>query len=153
MPVAFAIDPVASIFRSVINGDDALSPSTPANVYFDAFGPRVHGMTQRDVVPFSSFSGPLYYEIATPTPHLSNPYFMYTFTFPEPLDYCPVAVILFQKQDGSWTRNYSATGGSVTVTGGFVSTQTELLIYTTANGPSVSSTLQPLAASYRLFGG
>lgn len=152
MSLPFAIKPAAGIFRSVINGDDAISPSSPRNVAFDAFGAKVHGMTLDGIVPFSSFSGPLYYQIVYPYLHLSNAYFMYTFTYPQPLDYCPLAVVRFQKPDGTWTAVYSQTAGGVLMTGGFVSTQTELLLYTQSSTSVGASSAQPLNVSYRLFG-
>lgn len=153
MSVAFAIDPAAGIFRAVINGDNAISPSTQKNVSFDIFGAKVHGMTLQDIVPISSFGGPYNYSLTYPPPtHLSHAVWLYDFSFPQALDYCPLAVVRYQKQDGTWTNNYAMTTGSITMVGGFASSQTKLTLFIQSTSTVGASGALPLAVSYRLYG-
>ncbi len=146
---SFAIDPSASIFRDVANGDNAISPSSLKNVIFDAYGLKIHGMSEQGVVPFSSFTGPV------TTGGRPHPFFYWQYTFPVPLTYCPITVALFQTPGGAWVPvlTYSQTVSGITCTCLAVTTLTELtLIATSSSTAGIPATAQPLAASYRLFG-
>ena len=151
MTIPFDIAPASSIFRTAINGDNAASPSSLKNVMFDAFGAKLHGMTLGGVVPWSSFAGPYVNQLYYPSLHLSNPYFQYTYTFPQALAYCPIVVVLWQLASGAWTDNYAVTSGSITQTGLYYTSATQLVLQLNTSS-SAGFSAYPLAASYRLFG-
>lgn len=120
--VAFVINPSGGVFRAVKNGDNALAPSTPSNVIFDAYGNKLHGMSFGGIVTWSQFAGPSNYTPQYAPQAISAQYWGCQINFPEPLDYVPFATFAFQDSNGDWSPTYNS--GNVTVAwsggGGFV---------------------------------
>lgn len=168
MPVAFVMDPSQGIFRAVKNGDNAMAPSTPSNVIFDAYGNKVHGMSFSGQAPFSAFSGPINFSTGN-SQVVSSQYWIYTVNFPEALPYVPLATFTFQNSNGVWSPTYqsgttslSGSGsGGITFTNehgtsaagiGFVTTTSVNLFLVKIDYANATSYTPFQAASYRVFG-
>ena len=165
MTVAFAIKPSASIFRSVINGDDALSPSTKANVMFDAYGAKLHALTLQGTVPYSSFGSNTSTSVPPGSGASSASYRAYQINFPQPLSYIPFLFALEKNPSGAWVADYidnqtygsSSLGvflnnGSAGAAGGFATTTYLFLYWYIVNWPNNRSVTPPTEYSYRLYG-
>lgn len=161
---SLCFDPNNGVFRSMINGDDARHPSTPANVLFDGFAGKVHGATMYDLVPWSRFSAPTAYN-PNNAQASSAVYYGYQVNFPQPLQYVPFFSHSVQGPDGVWGAEYSENHitfvnnggvflpqGTATQSGAFATNTYLLLYYQVVNFPNNKAFGVPKAFSYRLFG-
>ena len=107
----FRVDPHNGIFRAVINGDNAASPSSPSNVVFDAFAGAYQGVFAAGVVPLSAMSSSTVGSTTTWTHTVS---FGKTFANP------PQLLCLAQRSSGVWTSQFTsgnaALGSSYQIT-------------------------------------
>jgi hypothetical protein len=164
MASLFYLDPSSGIFRSVKPGDNAVSPSSPKNVLFDAFGAKIHGVSISGIVPWSSFSGPTAFSTNNAQVQ-SAYYYSYQVNFAQPLSYIPWYVCTYQNVSGVWSTSYNSgivsyynSGGimlpqGTSATAGAVATTTGLMLYyAIENYVNPDSYTTPSAFSYRLFG-
>ncbi len=162
MSTPFAIDVANSVFRAVINGDNALAPSSPANVIFDAFGQPYNGVFKGGVVASSTFTA----AGTTVPPNASNAT-LYTAaialgkTFSKP----PQLIWLCQNPStGGWGQQYTSgtisyvnSGGVLFPRGsflnvfGYATTTSVVLGYQIVNFPSPVSVSPPPNFSWRVF--
>jgi hypothetical protein len=164
MSVPFKIDPINGIFRSVKNGDDAVSPSAKSNVTFDAFGNKIHGLNLYGTVNYSQL-------VAKPNPFpnggaSSTQYMEYVVNFPETLSYAPMVFAQYKNPSGVWVNVYqdsqlsspnpwipwSAAGGSIGTAMILPFSNCIKVIWYVINYPNSKGTTPPLAYSYRVFG-
>jgi hypothetical protein len=162
MPTQFDINPNGGVFRSAISGQDAVSPASPQDIVFDAFGPKLQGVTISGTVAYSSFTGPTSYTV--PGSSATCNYYSYQIKFPETLDYVPIVLCSYES-GGTWSDSFSS--GSVTftnsggilipsggggTTAGFVATTSYLLLYLQRVNFAGGSYTTPDNYAYRLFG-
>jgi hypothetical protein len=160
----FYIDVDAGIFRSTAPGDSAISPTNPADVRFDAFGPRYGGAILSGQVPWSSFTGPTSYNTGN-SQVVSSYYYSYQINFASAFSYIPFTYASYQNSSGVWLASFSS--GSVTyytyngieypqgtsVLAGYLATTTYMLLYLqVVNFVNPVGWSVPNAYSYRVYG-
>ena len=153
------INVAAGIFRLVKNGDNAASPSDPANVVFDAFGLPYQGVFLGGSV--STASGFSVTNNALQPQQTSNKTYSLTIglgkTFAKPPQ------LLWQCRNpltGGWSNQYgettvnpgtSPTTGSALTVFGYATTTTIVVGYTIVNFSSPTTMTPPSNFSYRVF--
>ena len=158
MTTQFYCNPLAGILRAAYPGKDAISPASPADIMFDAFGPRLQSVFAAGLVAFSSFSGPTSY--SGPSGSVSAHYWVYTVNFGVTFSQPPQFVVAAEFADGGWGPNFFPSGitypsgianGSA---GGFyaLGSTSQLKIYWyVVNYPNPTTVTPPSNASYRIF--
>ena len=107
MATQFAIEPSASVFRSVVAGKNAVSPASPNDVIFDAYGPNCAGVTQSGMVAFSAFTGPTPYSPLPPNA-VNASYYGYSVNFPTTYSYVPLVTISIETTGGVWAATFNS---------------------------------------------
>ena len=164
MSAALVINLPLSLLRSTINGDNAVNPASQANVTFDGFGGKIHGVSQSGIVSYAAASGPTTFNDGNPQA-VSENYYAVTVNFPETLDYVPFIAYAAQWPDGHWEQTYQEDHvtyynsggimlpqGSASTTGALATQSYVLLYYKIINFVNPISVGTPLAFSYRIFG-